>query len=183
MRGASFITTVLIVAVFGMFFYGVAKVVDPMKYFHEWRDDNRKASLKRVQVALEQYYRDNGQYPQSTGSGNNPCEGDNLIRYRNPNTKEVEPVRWGTKWFGYLEPLPKEPNANKCYVYEVSSSRQSYWLYASLDRGLNDPKACGTPGIPCNHLISEGLQDACHKAGTDKKYQCNYGLSSANESL
>ncbi|CAN5158281.1 N/A [soil metagenome] len=182
MKGASFITIILILTVLGVFFFSVAKIVSPMDYYYKYQDDKRKTDLLTIQKALETYYKDNNQYPISTGNGTRSCIGDNLIKYRNPNTKEVEPVQWGTKWFGYLEPLPKDPGST-CYVYFVSPTRQSYWLYTSLDLGAKDEHACGQPGITCNNMVAHSLLTACHPQGASEKDNCNYGVSSANESL
>lgn len=183
MHGTSIIAKILILLILGIFLFGVATVIDPLDYWYKFQDDKRKEDLKSVQIALEKYYKQFGVYPESSEKNIQPCEGDNLILQRNPNTKEIEPVRWGTKWFGFLEPLPKDPDPSRCYVYYVSPSQQSYWLYASLDRGTKDPQACGVKGKECNNMIGNMLQNVCKKSGVTSSYICNYGVSSVNESL
>ena len=183
MKWHSWITFVIIVAVFGIFVYFVSKIVNPLDFYYKWQDEKRKSDLVQIQQALEKYYAANSEYPVSTGNDVNPCEGDNLLKQRNPNTKEFEPIQWGTNWFGYVEPMPQDSDGSRCYVYAVAPTKQSYWLYASLQRGKKDEHTCGHPGIDCNNMIGNNLQFACHKKGISDASNCNYGLSSANESL
>ncbi len=82
---------------------------------------------------------------------------------------------WGSGWAPYIDTLPRDPSGNQTYVYVVSSNGQSYWVYASLDRGGKDPKACNTNGTACSN-VPEGT--TCGTAGE----ACNYGISSPNVS-
>ncbi len=180
-RGLSFLTVLIIIAIIGIFFGSVIKVVDPLDRYYKIFDDQRKSDLQQIKNALEAYYKTNNQYPRSTGEDGYNCTDKYMIMDRNPNTQEIEPVRWGAKWFGNLDKLPQDPDGNRCYVYIVSPTRQSYWIYASLARDSKDPDACSAQK-PCNNLVANNAIDACRRNAGDA-YQCNYGLSSPNESL
>lgn len=183
MKGISFLSILIILAIVGVFFGGVVKVVDPLDIYYKYLDDGRKKDLVTIQKAIDQYYQENNQYPRSTGSdGGDNCTANYLILDRNPNTQETEPVRWDTMWFRYSLKMPVDPDGNRCYAYVVSPTRQSYWLYTSLLRDTRDPEACSDKK-PCNNMIANGVTDACHRKTSVSDFGCNYGLSSPNESL
>lgn len=132
--------------------------LNPADRIGQANDARRKSDLSQVQKALEMYYSDNESYP----------AGDSAINY------EIDGNDWGgTGWQPYMGALPKDPNSTKKYVYV--SDGQSYYLYASLDRGGNDPQACNG-GNACSNVPSGVV---CGET-TDV---CNYGVSSPNVSL
>lgn len=127
------------------------------------RDDKRKSDLSQVQKVLEQYYRDNGRYPTSSTDYK-------IVRL------DGSVAAWESAWQPYMAKLPKDPLEERQYVYFAGSAkepRQSYRLYASLERGGKDEQACA--GI-CPGASSAGLDNTCGGDG------CNYGLTSANVS-
>ena len=77
------------------------------------RDGKRKSDLKGIQQALELYFQQNRQYPDSS-NGKILCPG-------NPT-----PVEWGKVFscdsITYMNPLPKDPINSSGYTYYFQSS-------------------------------------------------------------
>ncbi len=141
---------------------GALVAINPLAQFQKANDSRRKADLSQVQKALEAYYQDNGKYPLSS-------TGTPLYRITVPPGSTT--IDWGQSWQPYMNLLPKDPTASKNYVYY--STGQSYYLYASLDRGGSDPQACNS-GNACSSLSANGIAStAC--GGT-----CNYGVTTPN---
>lgn len=134
--------------------------INPLAQLSKSQDAKRKSDLNQIQKALELYYQDNGKYPNMTTT--------------NPRKIKVgvSIINWGSAWLPYMAQLPKDPNANKNYVYFVDPTNQMYWLYANLDRGGNDPGACNN-GAACPSATTNSVATTC--GGT-----CNYGVSSSN---
>lgn len=132
--------------------------INPVEQFKKAHDVRRKADLAQVQRSLEAYYQDAGRYPQSLT--NRVAPGGNALN-------------WGTTWKPYIDVLPVDPDGNKNYSYWSDSTGQTYRLYASLDRGGKDEKACNVTGTAC-----AGVQDG-QSCGTGI---CNYGVTSPNVS-
>lgn len=145
---------------------GIIIAVNPLAQIQKAQDARRKSDLSQIQKAVETYYQDVGKYPPSTS--------DYKIKGLNNNA-----IEWGSSWQPYMAVLPKDPVSTKTYVYYSSSNGQTYYLYASLDRGANDPQAC--IGGWCKSLPnSDGVQiDACGPIDADP---CDYGVSSPNVS-
>ena len=116
---------------------------------------------------MEAYYQDKGSYPQNDG----------LYRIYVTVNGSLTSKNWGDEWSPYMAVLPKDPNSSKKYIYNTSSDGQSYWLYASLDRGDKDPQSC-TNKPSCLNVPPIGAPVQCGGA-TD---YCNYGISSPNQS-
>jgi len=137
--------------------------VNPITQFQKANDGKIKSDLAQVQRALESYYEDNGRYPASV---------DNRIQtIANPN----EGNEWGNPWTPYMEFLPKSPGyPARTYIYFVPETGQSYFLYANLERGTFDEKACNN-GEVCESIVTNGITNGC---GGEKG--CNYGVTSPN---
>jgi hypothetical protein len=91
-----------------------------------------------------------------------------------PGGSGTTTVDWGKAWQPYMNLLPKDPKTGKNYVYY--STGQSYYLYASLDRGSKDPQICQNlngngecPNVPAANLCGTGVK-------------CNYGVTTPNVS-
>lgn len=149
---------------------GAIVALNPLAQFQKASDVRRKSDLSQIQKALESYYQDNGKYP------------DSSLSYRitvpvaGGGTTTID---WGQQWSPYMNPLPKDPTASKNYVY-YSIGGQSYYLYASLDRGAEDPQSC--PNLKnynweCKNVPAPTL---CGPTGAGIK--CNYGVSTPNVS-
>lgn len=144
---------------------GIITALNPLAQFQKAQDAKRKGDISQIQKALETYYQDIGKYP--------PSASDYKIKDLNGN-----PVPWGSAWQPYMSILPKDPLSTKNYVYYSSLAGQTYYLYASLDRGTNDPQAC--MGGFCQSLSSNGISySACGELNGDI---CDYGVSSPNAS-
>jgi len=140
---------------------GIIVMVNPLAQIQKAKDTNRKSDLSQIQKALETYYQDIGKYPSSTV--------DYKIKGLDGNS-----VVWGSSWQPYMATLPKDPSSSKNYVYNSTSpDGQTYYIYASLDRGANDSQACNG-GAKCNGVPSG--------AGCGTGATCNYGVSSLNVS-
>jgi hypothetical protein len=139
--------------------YLVFVVFDPLSRLEQERDIKRKSDLAAVQNALENFYHDNRVYPES--QENNIKRLDDTVAF------------WGENWLPYMQILPKDESDNRTYVYAVSDSRQSYYLYASLERE-DDKDLCAKDG-PCVSAITNGVEKSCGGI-------CNYGVSSPNTS-
>ena len=83
------------------------------------RDAQRKADLKKVAGALEQFYSDNNHYPNATNYAN-------LLVF----LKQTPPL------ITYLNSLPTDPRSTTTtyqYVYATGTAQQSYCLADNLE--------------------------------------------------
>lgn len=160
-RGFTLIELLVVIAVIGILAGGIIAIVNPAAQFQKAQDSRRKSDLAQIQKAFETFYQDNGKYPDSI---------DNKIKSLDEEDTAVE---WGNPWLPYMGNLPKDPSSAKNYVYS-SSNGQTYYLYASLDRGGSDPQACHSDGTKCDNVP---VSASC---GSDAI--CNYGVSSPNVS-
>jgi general secretion pathway protein G len=145
LRGMTMIELLIVIAVMGVLAAVVITALNPAAQLNKANDAKRKSDLSEIQNALELYYQDNQQYPAS--------------------------VSFGSAWAPYMARLPQDPKTGKNYVYLTDASRQSYWLYASLDNWQSDAQACvPNTNTQCNFQTS----GSCG-GGT-----CNYGKSSSN---
>lgn len=117
------------------------------------RDAQRKSDLAQVVRALEGYVADHGTYPGETGKRLAACGGTG-----------DETCGWGEEFSDengtvYMKRLVKDPSGSQYYVYEVSSDRKQYQLYALLEN-RNDPargsysQVCATTGAKCNYGVA-----------------------------
>jgi len=143
---------------------GLIIAVDPLAQIQKANDAKRKADLSSVQKVLEQYYQDQSQYPEHVA-----VSSDYFIK----TTDASDPIKeWGTSFLPYMGNLPSDPSSNKRYIYV--STGQAYYLYASLDRGINDIQICKSDGSKCDNA------PASTSCGVNAA--CNYGVSSPNVS-
>lgn len=141
-------------------------ILDPLAQFQKANDTKKKSDFSQIQKALEAYYQDFGKYPLSSTAAP-------LYRITVPGSPTSVTINWGSPWRPYMNLLPKDPTISKNYVYY--SSGQSYWLYASLDRGSKDPQACA--GGQCSAPLGSGIDMTSACGGV-----CNFGVSSPNVS-
>ena|SRR3989344_3420989 len=88
------------------------------------RDSDRISDLKNIQLALAQYYNDNGHYP---------CKFDDVIAQSNT---ACQPQFWGN----YMSVLPRDPDTN------------NYYAYTAMVRTSANPTNCNPGGVSFYHL-------------------------------
>lgn len=160
-KGFTLIELLVVISIIGVLVAGVLFIIDPRTQLQKANDTKRKTDLTLIQKALEHYYDDHNMYPQHT------------FRYTIYGDSSGE-IKWGSNWPGYIDMLPKDKDSTKKYVYKQDLNGQAYYLYASLDRGANDPQACNEGAICANApttITCGGVDDIC-----------NYGVSSPNVS-
>jgi len=148
---------------------GIIALLNPLAQIQKAQDAKRKSDLSQIQKAVETYYQDVGKYPASS-VGALPYR---IIRLGNTIAD------WGQEFQPYMSILPKDPSSSKKYVYYSPSisNGQTYYIYASLDRGANDPQACKNQW--CQSLAQDiNLITACDPPDGP----CDYGVSSPNVS-
>jgi general secretion pathway protein G len=163
-RGFTLIELLLGIAILAILGTTVFFMLNPFEQIRKTNDTKRKSDLAQMQRALELYYQDFGRYPQSSG--------DYKI-YINSAT-----ITWGNSWQPYIAALPKDPSPTASYVYysPPSSNGQSYYIYASLQRGSKDTQSCNA-GNACASMSQSGFPVSNSCGGV-----CNYGVSSPNVS-
>ena len=143
---------------------GLIIALNPLAQIQKANDAKRKADLSSVQKVLEQYYQDQSQYPEHV-----VVASDYFIK----TTDARDPIKeWGTSWLPYMGNLPSDPSSSKRYIYV--STGQAYYLYGSLDRGINDMQICKSDGSKCDNAPAQA------RCGANAV--CNYGVSSSNVS-
>ncbi len=143
----------------------ILMTLDPIAQIQKANDARRKSDFSQVQKALETYFNDNGKYPPASTSS--PLY--RLVRL------DGTTADWGQQFTPYMTLLPKDPGQRE-YVYYTNATRQSYWLYASLERPTDQQFCSGAPDKPCSSLISNDINEkACGGV-------CNFGVSSSNTS-
>ena len=156
--GFTLIELIVVIGIISIMAIAVLAVLDPSSQIKKANDARRKADLSQIQKALETYYQDNGNYP-AVGSGYKLTDKSGTI------------VNWGSSWSPYMNVIPKDSTLSHTYVY-YSPDRQSYYLYANLERGIKDPQVCNgvlncasvPAGVNCGGVV------------------CNYGVSSVDVS-
>ncbi len=128
------------------------------------RDSKRKADLRNIAVALEQYYTDKGQYP---GDNNSPTG-----KIYACGTGGTSLCDWGYPFIDqntvvYMLKLPDDPIGALGYYYDAIPAQgliKSYQLYAHLEN-TEDPEII----TPNNTSLT----------GTSCGSACNYGVASS----
>lgn len=186
--GFTMIELIIAIAVLAILAALTIATLDPFAQIQKSNDARRKSDLAQLQKVLEQYYSDNGQYPPSIDNSTTF-----LIKYQGVG------LQWGKgPWGPYIDVLPKDPVSGRTYIYYSPPPYQSYYLYASLERGGSDPQACqitsptnstyqtncrkGPYSIYCickNTPLVGGQPINC---GTGAYNYCNFGLTSPNVS-
>lgn len=157
-RGFTLMELLVVIVILGILVtLGGASFIGSQK---KGRDGRRKADLRNIAVALEQYYSDKGQYPGDNGNSGK-------IYACDPSGTSV--CEWGatfsqvvsSRTVVYMLKLPDDPIVAQQYYYDVGSQNKSYQLYAHLENS-EDPEiitpnngsaACGT-GTPCNYGVA-----------------------------
>jgi prepilin-type N-terminal cleavage/methylation domain-containing protein len=157
-RGFTLIEMIVTIGILGVLAVTAIAVLNPFAQFQKAADSKRKADLSQIQKALESYYEDNQQYPPVIGL-------------------QINGISWGSSWQPYMNVIPVDANAIKKYVYYAPPDRQSYYLYASLDRGSKDPQACSGDlcSAPDAAIQMSGPTSAC---GANEN--CDFGVTSPN---
>ncbi len=157
-KGFTMIEIIIVISLISLLALVVLQIVNPITQLQKANDAKRKSDLAQIQRGLELYYQDNGSYPVSTG------------------TYTITGASWGNAWGSYIAKLPKDPaTSGRNYVYYSPSGNQSYYLYASLERGTNDPNTCNSGGAGICSSLSANSIAATACGGT-----CNYGVTSPN---
>lgn len=167
--GFTLIELITVVGILGVLSAIILAVVNPIEQFNKSQDSKRKQDLAQVQRALEVYYNDFHRYPPV-------YQAANVNEISSDGTSSTA-VAWGQTWSPYMDVLPIDPKTAKNYAYWSDSTGQSYALYASLDRGGNDPQACNS-GNACQSTQGTGLGGIDITCGTN--VACTYGVTSPN---
>ncbi|HUD04992.1 MAG TPA: prepilin-type N-terminal cleavage/methylation domain-containing protein [Patescibacteria group bacterium] len=161
-KGFTLVELIVAIGILGILAITAIVAINPFAQFQKADDIRRKSDLAQIQRALESYYQDNKAYPAA-------CN-DNTFRIER---SDGSCITWGGSWQPYMNLVPKDPTIGVKYAYIPSSTLQSYFLYASLARASDDPKACAM-GNWCTSISADNQsQNPC---GAGKK--CNYGVSS-----
>ncbi len=160
LSGITLVELLVVVSLIGILLATLFLILNPVGQFQKANDARRKSDLTQIQKALETYFNDNGKYPPSS------------VTYRIVRLDGTT-ADWGKQFTPYMATLPIDPKSSKrTYVYFAPSNRQSYWLYASLERN-NDRQLCNF-GNPCPSLTINGIPtSSCGDT-------CNFALTSSN---
>jgi general secretion pathway protein G len=163
-KGFTLIEMIVVIGILGILAIALLATINPIAQLQKSNDARRKSDLESVQRALELYYNDNGKYP--TSSGNFKI------------LSGVTTLAWGSSWQPYMATLPTDPLPSYTYVYysPPTANGQTYYLYASLQRGANDSQVCNK-GNACTSLSGSGFPGSAACGAV-----CNYGVSSSNVS-
>lgn len=165
-KGFTLVELLVVVGILGILAAALLMTLDPFSQVQKGNDAKRKSDLSQIQKALETYYQDKGRYPAHT-------TGAVAYRINADVSGTLTRIDWGESWQPYMNILPEEKTSSRRYVYYAEADGQSYYLYASLERGDKDPQACNG-GSACNSLISNGIPvNSCVDT-------CNYGVTSSN---
>ncbi len=164
-RGFTLIEMLVVLTLLGIVASILLITINPVAQLQKSNDSHRKADLEQLQHALELYYQDKNSYP--------PSSADFKIM------NGASTLSWGSPWQPYMATLPKDPFLSDIYVYysPPSAAGQTYYLYASLQRGSKDLQACNKGNACISIGSAAGFPTANACGGT-----CNYGVSSSNVS-
>jgi type II secretory pathway pseudopilin PulG len=139
--GVSLTEVLLVMTIIGLLIIVVLSFL--MRYLGRARDAERKADLQEIKISFEDYFNDNGCYPDP--SVLNDCN--------------------GTSFRPYLSTIPCDPATNESYYYApLADQCEGYRIYAKLEDdadpiivelGCNTLMGCG-PGITYNYGVSSG---------------------------
>jgi type II secretion system protein G len=165
-KGFTLIELIVVFAVLGLMAVAMLATLNPMTQIQKANDAKRIEDLAQIQRALEMYYSDNNSYPASTATYQISVKGT--------------AVYWGSTWSPYISILPQDPKSADTFIYysPASGNGQTYYLYANLETGGQNPQACNK-GNACTSILSgsAGFPTANSCGGV-----CNYGVSSSNVS-
>jgi len=167
-KGFTLVELIVVIGILSILAVVGLVAINPLVQFQKANDSRRKSDLSQLQKALETYYQDNGSYPLSSITAP-------LYKITVPGQTTPTTVDWGKAWQPYMNLVPKDPVASKHYVYY--STGQSYFLYASLDRGSKDPQSCqNMASNECNSIQTNNI--GANSCGGP----CNFGVSTPNVS-
>ncbi len=174
--GFTLIELLIVVMILSVLTVMVASVVNPAEQIAKGKDGQRKSDLSQIQKAIEAYYQDKGKYPES-GSALALCKTNYEISVSD-NGLGGNCVDWGQSWRPYMNQVPGDPGGKKYVYYNPDlTNGQTYYIYASLDRGAKDPQIC--KNLNANgECLSVPVNNLCNASGTT--YKCNFGISSPN---
>jgi hypothetical protein len=154
-RGFVFAELLIAIIAIGMLVACVVILFDPLGQIQKTNDAKRRTDLSKIQKAVKAFYQDYGKYP--------PTSASPRYSIMSPGSDGADAVvTWGTSWTPYMGILPKDPSASRSYVYNTGPDRQSYYIYARLDKevvGLSKLPAdanCGSEAevVTCNYGVS-----------------------------
>jgi prepilin-type N-terminal cleavage/methylation domain-containing protein len=152
-KGFTLIELIIVIGILGVLAVAAVVALNPIAQFQKANDVRKKSDLAQIQRALESYYQDNNSYPVVIAS-----------------PYQIPGVAWGKSWEPYMTLLPQDPDSSKQYVYY--SDGQTYYIYASLDRGSNDAQACNNDLCSAPTGSSIDMKTACGGG------PCDFGVSS-----
>lgn len=161
-QGFTLIELLIVVGMIVIMIGAVIMFLNPFSQIQKSQDAKRKSDLSAIQKSLELYYQDTGRYPPST-----------LDFKISSNAQSID---WGAAWQPYMAKVPVDPVSTKRYVYFTppAANGQTYYLYASLDRGAQDPQACSS-GNACTSITGVGFPGSNACGGV-----CSFGVTSPN---
>lgn len=141
---------------------GIVAGIGAISYFNfgfsqiKARDAQRIVDVKYIAEALEQYFRDYGEYPASHLGKIVGCGAPGF----------VDACEWGTGKFGepedqtiYLNRVPVDPiGERRSYLYVVNPEKKLYQIFAALEGGRNP-------------YVVTGIVRECGKTA------CNFGVA------
>lgn len=149
-KGLSLIEMIIILAIVMVMVVAGFFVIGP--HLRKGRDARRKSDLEKIKVAMEEYYNDNDQYPDTSIFEN--CGSDDFAPY--------------------LSPIPCDPETGRPYVIQVGiSSGKIFWykLYTLLENE-NDPDSAslGLSGgtVVDNEPVNYGVSSPNVYPGTNQ---------------
>lgn len=164
-KGFTLVELLIVIGILSILSMAVLLTLNPFTQIQKGNDAKRKADLSQVQKALEIYYQDYGAYPDQLNYKLDPIT--------TPGSPPVKTQKdWGSSWQPYMNVIPSDPVPTKYYVYYTPDG-QSYYLYASLDRGSKDPQVCS--GDLCT---GSGIDMTTKPCGSGN---CDFGVSSPDK--
>ncbi len=153
-KGFTLVELLIVIVILGLLStIGIGSFISSQK---KGRDARRKADLESITRALELYYNDNDQYPESSGGLILGCDG--------------AACGWNQSWddqsggVTYMVQLPSDPG-RYAYSYSAPLDGSYYILFARLENlqdsdvppgpsgpGVYSGTSCGTDG--CNYMIT-----------------------------
>lgn len=171
-RGFTLLELLIVITIIGLLAGVIVVVVNPLTQLSKTRDLERKNTLKQLQGALEQYYSDNGVYPDTGGAWYSSDPNDACC---------VGPAEWIPGLIpDYIKQLPEDPlggdselvgvctssSFKRAYMYRSDGQEYKLIAHCSMENAseLNDPSSpMYDPNRPSHALmVCEGTSAACN---------------------